>query len=252
MRTLLWKELTEAWRSYRLLLVTAVLLVMGLLGPLSAKYLPVILANMANVPEGLAEVMPKPDAAMALTEYMDNLVQFGVILAILVPMAAVVGEKAGGTAGVTLSKPVKRWSFLLAKFVAHGVTFSVGILAAAVGGYYYTGVLFEWPPIGRFLAANALVLVYLLVFVAFTVLTSTLARSQLAAAGMAFGALVALGLLGAIPELGRHLPSALVAWSRLLTLSAPAQSAWGALAVSLGVIVTALTVAWIVFRRQEL
>ncbi|MEW6567327.1 MAG: ABC transporter permease subunit [Chloroflexota bacterium] len=252
MATLLWKEFTEAWRSYRLLILAAVLLAAGMLGPLSAKYLPQLLARMADVPEALAELMPQPDKAMAVGEYVDNLVQFGAILAILMPMAAVVGEKAGGTAEFTLSKPVRRSSFLLAKFAAHATSFTVAVLAAALGGYYYTGLLFEWLPAANFLAANALVLLYLLVLVGLTLLSSTLARSQLAAAGVAFGALLAMRLLGAIPNLGRHLPAALIGWARALALSAPAEPAWSALALSLAVIGSALASAWLIFRCQEL
>lgn len=252
MATLLWKEITEQWRSYRLVIVAAVLTAFGILGPLSAKYLPLMLAEMPGVPEGLAEIMPEPDAAMAMGEYLDNLTQFGVILAILIPMAAVVGEKTGGTAEVTLSKPVSRAAFLGAKFLAHGFTLAVGVLFAAIGGFYYAGILFRWPPAGAFVAVNALVLAYLLLFVGLTLLASTLARSQLAAAGMSFGMLLLLGLLGSIPSLGRWLPSAVLGWARALALGASVEPCWSALAVCIALTAAAILVAWLVFRRQEL
>ncbi len=252
MTTLLWKEITEGWRSYRLVIVAAVLAAFGMMGPLSAKYLPLLLTEMPGVPAGLADFMPEPDAAMAMSEYLDNLTQFGVILAILIPMAAVVGEKTGGTAEATLSKPVSRAAFLGAKFLAHGLALAVGVLLAAIGGYTYTGFLFSWPPAGAFMAANALVLAYLLLFVGLTLLASTLARSQLAAAGMSFGMLLALGLFGAIPSLGRWLPSAVLGWARGLVLGAAVEPGWGPLAVCLGLTAAALLAAWAVFRRQEL
>lgn len=252
MPTLLWKEFTEAWRSYRLLIQTVVLLAMGILGPLSARYLPQLLATMADVAEGLAEVMPVPDTAMAIGEYLDNVVQFGAILAILVPMPAVVGEKTRGTAEFTLSKPVRRSSFFMAKFVVHVGSFAVALVVAALGGYYYTGVLFEWLPIIPFLMANVLVWLYLSLLVGVTLLCSTVARSQLATAGMAFGTLLSLGLLSSIPALSRHMPGALIAWARALALSLPPEPRWSALGVSVGVIAGALALAWAIFRRQEL
>ncbi|OGO08948.1 MAG: hypothetical protein A2Z66_07370 [Chloroflexi bacterium RBG_13_66_10] len=252
MATLLWKELTEQWRSYRLPIVAAVLAAFGIMGPLSAKYLPLMLAEMPGVPEGLAEFMPQPDAALALGEYLDNLSQFGMILAILIPMAAVVGEKSVGTVEITLSKPVSRAAFLGAKFVANGITLGAGVFLAAVGGFYYTGVLFTWPPLGAFAAANALVFAYLLLFVALTLFASTLARSQLAAAGMSFGMLLGMGLLGAIPSLAPRLPAAVLGWARALALGAPADAGWSALAVCLVLIGAALLASWLIFRRQEL
>ncbi len=252
MSTLLWKEFSEAWRSRRLPILTAVLLAMAMLGPLSARFLPEILAAMAEVPQGLIEAMPEPDTAMAVAEYFDNVVQFGAILAILVPMGAVVGEKTGGTAEFTLSKPVRRSSFLLAKFAAHAGSFGLALLVAALGGYYYTGVLFEWLPVAPFLTANLLVWLYFTVLVGVTLLCSTVARSQLAAAGMAFGVLLGMGLLGLLPNVNDHLPAAVIGWARALALSLPAEARWSAVGVSLAIAAGALALAWALFRRQEI
>ena len=252
MRVLLWKELLEQWRSYRLLVVGAVLTVLGLSGPLSAYYLPQLLAQVPGMPAGLADLMPEPDLGMAVGEYLDNLLQIGVILAILVPMAAVVGERVGGTAEITLSKPVSRGAFLGAKFIAYGLTFSAGMALASIAGYYYVGVLFEWLPPLKFLAVNAGMLLYLAVFVAISILASTLARSQLAAAGMGFGAMIPLGLLGAWPVLGPYLPGAIPAWARLALTQAESAPAWAGFAGALGIILAALVGAWLRLRRQEL
>jgi ABC-2 type transport system permease protein len=252
MGTLFWKEIVEQWRSYRLLIVAAVLAAFGMMGPLSAKYLPLLLEEVAGVPEGLAEVMPTPDMAMALTEYIDNLTQFGVILAILIPMGAVVGEKVGGTAGMTLSKPVSRAGFLAAKFLANAITLAAGVILAALGGFYYTGVLFTWPPVTAFGAANALLFAYLGLFASLTLFASTMARSQLAAAGLSFFMLLLLGLLGAIPQFGSRLPAAVLQWARGLATGAAIEPAWAALATCLGLTAAALLGAWLVFRRQEL
>jgi ABC-2 type transport system permease protein len=200
-RTLFWKEWLEQRRSYRLLAAVIVLAIAGILGPLTAKYLPQMLASMADVPEGLAAILPAADISMAVGEYTDNLVQFGVLLALLLPMAAVVGEKTQGTAALSLSKPVSRFSFLAAKVTAQGVTLLVAVATASAIGYLYIGFLFGWLDPLSFAAANALFWVYFIVLLSMTILASTLARSTLAAAGMAFGALIALGILGGVPAL---------------------------------------------------
>ena len=71
-------------------------------------------------------MLPQPTAELAVSELVDNLAQFGLVLALLVPMAAVVGEKTSGTAALTLSKPVGRGAFLAAKLLALVVTFGAG------------------------------------------------------------------------------------------------------------------------------
>ena len=252
MGTLFWKEWLEQRRSYRLLAAVTVLAIGGMLGPLTAKYLPQMLASMADVPAGLEAILPPADISMAVGEYSGNVVQFGGLLALLLPMAAIVGEKIQGTAALTLSKPVSRLSFVAAKVIAQGLTLLLGLLAASLAGYFYTGVLFGWLDAARFVAANALYWVYLTALLSLTILASALARSILASVGMAFGALITLGILGSLPDLSLYMPAALLAWGRALALGLPSDPAWAALAATVGLSLAALAVAWQVLRRQEL
>jgi ABC-2 type transport system permease protein len=251
-RTLFWKEWLEQRRSYRLLAAVIVLAIAGILGPLTAKYLPQMLASMADVPQGLEAILPAGDISMAVGEYSDNLVQFGALLALLLPMAAIVGEKTQGTAALTLSKPVSRFSFVAAKLGAQGLTLLLAVLTAVAIGYLYVGVLFGWlDPLG-FAAANAIYWVYLMVLSSLTILASALARSTVASAGIAFGGLITLGILGGLPPFSAYLPSALLVWGRALALGLPAEPAWAALAVSIVLSLTAVALAWQVLLRQEL
>jgi ABC-2 type transport system permease protein len=176
-----------------------------------------------------------------------------VILALLVPMGAIVGEKDRGTAAMVLSKPVSRAAFLLAKFVAAALVFLVGILLAALGAYYYTGILFEWLDVGQFALLNLLFWLNLLVYLALTIFASTLARSTVAAGGIGFGLFMLMWIVGIIPQIGKYLPDALQGWGMQLVLGGGTGApAWGALGVSLGLIVAALVGAVVVFRRQEI
>ncbi len=252
MRTLLWKELTEQWRSYRLLIVAAVLVATGILGPLSARYLNELMLAIPGAPPGLESVLPKPDAALAVEQLVKNLAQFGVILALLVPMATVVGEKASGTAAITLSKPVSRAAFLAAKFGALKVMLVTGIGLGVLAGYAYIGMLFEWLPGFGFLALAVLMTLYLLTYASLTLFASAVARSQRAAAGLAIGLALVLGFAGAIPQFATYLPGSLVGWGAALALGKPVAPVWGAAGVSAGISILALVSAWLAFRRQEL
>jgi len=254
MLTLLRKELREQWRSNRLLVVAAVLVAMGILGPLTARYMNEMLGSIPGTPEGLEAVLPPPTADLAVSELTDNLAQFGLILALLVPMAAVVGEKTSGTAALTLSKPVSRGAFLAAKLLALVVTFGVGISLAVGAGYAYTGMLFAWLPVGGFVQLAGTLLIYLLFYASLTLLASTLMRSQLAAAGLAFGLALVLGIGGTLPAVGALLPSALLAWGRVAASasSAPVEFPWKALLTAGLLIPALLMIGWAALRRQEL
>jgi len=252
MRTLLWKELREQWRSYRMLVVAAVLVAMGILGPLTARYMNELMASIPGTPEGLEAVLPAPTVEFAVAELVDNLAQFGLILALLVPMAAVVGEKSTGTAALTLSKPVSRGAFLLAKLLALLTTFAVGLSLSVAAGYAYTGMLFSWLPIGGFAVLAGMLLLYLLFYASLTLLASTLMRSQLAAAGLAFGLALSLGIVGTIPALGAYLPSALLGWGRAAANGMALEMPWKALATTLILIPASLLLGQAALRRQEL
>ncbi len=244
------KEWLEQWRTYRMLAVGVVLLVFGLLSPLLAKYTPEIIKLMPNG-ETMAQLIPAPTVLDAVTQYIKNIGQFGVILALLLTMGAVAQEKDKGTAAMMLVKPLPRATFLAAKFTALALTFAVAIAIAGAACYYYTWLLFDPLDVPRWLALNGLLLLFVLVYVALTLFCSVVTQSQVAAGGLALGLLFVLGLSGSVPGLGEYLPGQLLAWGGGL-MAGKAETFWPALGVSVGIIVVALAGARFIFERQEL
>lgn len=244
------KEWLEQWRTFRLLAVGVVLVFFGLLSPLFAKYTPEIIELIPNG-EAIAQLIPTPTAMDAVTQYIKNIGQFGVILALLLTMGAVSQEKDKGTAAMMLVKPLPRVTFLVAKFTALALMFALAIAIAGAACYYYTWLLFGALDVPRWLALNGLMLVFVLVYVALTLFCSVVAKSQAAAGGLALCLLFILGLIGSIPSLGEYLPGQLTAWGGRL-MAGEAEAFWSALWVSVGIIVVALMGAGLIFERQEL
>ena len=248
---LLGKELQEQWRTYRLLAVAVVFLVFGLLSPLIAKMTPEFVKLLPNGAQ-LSQMMPPPTASEAVGQYVKNISQFGVILALLLTMGAVAREKERGTAAIMLVKPVPRWAFLAAKFVAISSTFLVSTILAGAAAYYYTWLLFGALDIGGWVALNSLLFLFILVYIALTLLCSTLTRSQIVAGGLSFALAIVLALLGALPTVGTYLPAHLMAWGSRLSLGQSGSAGWPALWGSGLLILLALAAAWVVFARQEI
>lgn len=244
------KEITEQWRTKRLLIVAAVLVVFGFSSPLLAKVTPDLLRSIPDMPPGLADIIPDPTLVDAVGQYIKNMSQFGILLAVLMSMGVVTQEKERGTAAMMLTHPVSRLNFLLAKFAALALTFTASLAVAALGCWYYTLLLFEALPWGPFLALNGLMLVAFLVYVAVTLFCSTLARTQGAAAGLAFAALVLVAGVGSLPRIGEVFPGQLFNWGGTLVVGVEASN-WPAFWVSLGIICVSLAACWLVFRRQE-
>jgi ABC-2 type transport system permease protein len=245
------KEMTEQWRTSRFLIVVAVLAVFGLASPLLAKFTPELLKAIPDVPVELLSAFPTPTVTDAVAQYMKNMSQFGILLALLMAMGVVVQEKERGTAAFFLTRPVSRETFLLAKFTALTIMFTVSLALAALGCWYYTRVLFEALAWGPFLVLNGLMLVVFLVYMAMSLLASTLARTNGTAVGLAFLALVLLGGIGALPRIGDYFPGKLFSWGAA-QMFGTADPAWAAFGISLGIIVAALVAAMLIFRNQEL
>jgi ABC-2 type transport system permease protein len=244
------KEIMEQWRTSRLLVLLVVLGFFGMSSPLMAKFMPQLIGLIPGG-EQFTSLIPQPEIQDAISQYIKNIGQFAVLLAIFLSMGTMVQEKERGTAVMMLSKPLGRGPFLLAKFLALAFSFFVSLAVAGVLGYWYTVFLFHAPQAGAWVGLNLLVWFYCLVYVAITLLASTIVRSQAAAAGISFGVLLVLAIFSSLPGLGQYLPGQLVNWGADLFTN-PANQSWVALGVSGGVIVACLLAAWLVFRQQEL
>ncbi|MBN1140017.1 MAG: YhfC family intramembrane metalloprotease [Anaerolineae bacterium] len=245
------KELLQQWRSRRALVVGVVFLLFGLGSPLLAKFTPEMLRLVPGA-EQFADLVPTPTAADAMGQYIKNLTQFGFILAVLLGMGAVAGEKERGTSALILSKPLPRWAFILSKFVAQALVYLLAFGLATAGAAYYTALLFEPLALGPFMFGNLLLWVWLLCFAAVVLLGSTLVPSTGAAAGIGFGGAVALLLAGSIPRYGQLAPAGLVTWASQLGLAGPETANGGALAAALVWIVVCLIASVAAFENQEL
>jgi ABC-2 type transport system permease protein len=243
------KEWMELIRSYRLMVVIIVLLFFGLTSPLLAKFTPELLRLIPT--GGISIQIPAPTVMDAIGQYIKNMAQFGILLALLLTMGAIAQEKDKGTAAMMLVKPLPRGAFLTAKFLGLAAMFAVSLVVAGIAAYYYTLLLFEAMDIVHWLVLNALLFVYVLVYVAITLFCSTLTKSQVAAGGIALGLLIILGLIGSIPGLGKYLPGELTTWGARL-MSGDTTPSWIAFGISMGLIVIPLLAAWLIFNHQEI
>ena len=112
------KELLEAWRNQRFLVVGVIFLLLGIISPVGAKYLPELLKALGTGQQGVQVIVPTPTVNDAIAQFLKNVAGTGVFVALLLPMSAIAREKEQGTASFVLTKPVSRQAFLAAKALA--------------------------------------------------------------------------------------------------------------------------------------
>ncbi len=250
-RTLLNKELREQRRTFRLWIMIVVLLVSGMISPLLAKYTPLILGMVPGLPPAFAALIPEPTILDSFSQYVKNVSQFGVIVVIVLTMGVMAQETERGTASMLLTKPINRSAVVLAKWTAGVISLVAGLALAAAAFTFYTLVLFGSFSAFEFLALNVMLAVFMVFYLSLALLASTLAHTQAMAAAGAFGGLVLVLAIGAIPRIGDYLPNELMSWGISLFSSTP-QAAWGALITSLVMIMLFIGAAIWRFQNQEL
>jgi ABC-2 type transport system permease protein len=248
------KELLEAWRTRRLPAVAILFVVVGIISPLTAKYLNEILTLALG--DQLPVILPEPTAAMAIEQVQKNLGQMGALAAIALAMGSVASELDRGTAALVLAQPATRPAFLAAKLVGIAVVLAVCTGLVMGVAWIYTAILFEPLPVGGFLAFAVLSWLSLFAWAALTFLASTVTGSSMAAAGLGFVALIGLSLVAVIPAIDHLLPTGLAMPAALLATGQAATVDGVALATALAgtlVLVGACAgLAVAAFRRREL
>jgi len=251
-RELLEKEVIEAWRTSRLVLVCALFVVLGIASVVIIRYLPDLQVLFGPIDEelGLGE-LGLPDAIDLVAR---NLVQFGSIAAVLLAMGSVAGERERGTLGLVLSKPVSRTAFLAAKVVGIAMVLGLATALGVLAAWLYSSLLYGvTDPVG-WIQLAMLVLLAVLVPAAITFLGSVLAGSPLGAATLGVAALVILSLGATLPTATPWFTSGLIELARAAPLEGigsdlePAQT----VAVSLGIVALSLGLAWWRFSRSDI
>lgn len=247
--TLLKKELREYWRTYRALALGVMFVVFGLLSPATARYLPDIFARIDM--QGIVIQLPPPTVADGNAQFVKNMSQIGTIVLILVAMGAVARERDKGTVAFTLSKPVTRGAFLLAKAVALVFITWTSLGLSALVHWTYTRLLLGPLPFGECMLMAALVGLYLTVILALTFLGSTLTKSLILAGAFGFAGYLGISLAGAIPRLGQHTPNALLG-KALAAGNGTLQMTWSGALTGAGIILACWVLSWAWFRKTEL
>jgi ABC-2 type transport system permease protein len=250
-RTLLAKEFREQLRTSRFVIMVVVLFISGLISPVLAKYTPALIRAVPNIPPALAAMIPDPTVNDAITQYVKNVGQFGLLLVVILTMGAIAQEKERGTAAMLLVKPVRRSAVVLTKWLVMMATILVGLAISGLGGLLYTLALFELLPIGPFVILNLLIAFFLGVYLSVALLASTLARTQSMAAGGAFGGLAVLLVLSSLPRVSEYMPSQLLTWGSEIVLGGET-TPWAAIAISTAIIILSLVIACLWFEREEI
>ncbi len=141
------KEILEQRRTWKFLAMAGFFVVLALL----ISIIPFIVSEVRSEPRGPEE------AREVLSGFGFSIFGLGTLLAIIVAMGSLAGERASGTAAMTLSKPVTRAAFVAAKLLGLVFTIFSALAVASVAMYVLTLFLFDNGGLARFAGFMAII-----------------------------------------------------------------------------------------------
>jgi ABC-2 type transport system permease protein len=248
------KEITENLRTKKLLVLGCVFLFFAFTSPLLARYIGEFFEFLMPAAEAelFMAMLPPPSWVDSYAQFYGNVTQVGTIVVILMYMGLVLREKTNGTADLVFCKGLSPASFILAKFTVAAMAALLCLLAAIFINYGYTVMLFnEGGHIGHVLAGAGAYAVFVLMMLAWVILSSTLAKST----GMAalFGFLGFMGLipLSILPRIGRFSPGNLMTNNLTITLGHYPDELAANIGLALGLTAVFLWLAIRKLKKQE-
>jgi ABC-2 type transport system permease protein len=245
------KELKEIVRTWRIWVLPAILIFLGVLSPVTAKLTPALVQSVTGDQPGVVLELPDPTTVDAYLQWTKNLVQIVLIAVIISTAGTIAGEKRSGTAILVLTKPVSRQAMVVAKVLGNLVLVIGGTVAGALACLGATAVLFEVSSVPEFAGATALWLVLAVLFLCVMTLLSVLIDSQAGAAGIGLVVYLALAVLNAWGPAKEYSPAGLLGAADAVATGQDVAVLWPVLTAVGASVAIVVAAAW-AFRRVEL
>lgn len=197
-------EWLRAVRSHRGLVLGIVYVFFGLLGPLTAKYMPQ-LAKYASTQITIIAPAPKPEHG--ILNFVSQAGQTGLIVTVIVVAGALCFDARRGLAVFYRTRASGPFALIWPRFVAAAVLAVAAYVLGTAAAWFETAVLLGGLPAADLLEGVLLEAVYLVFAVAVVAAASAVGRRTLSTVGIACGVLfVVLPIAGLITGVGPWVP----------------------------------------------
>ncbi len=247
----LWRlEVLRVMRTRRWIALVAVYVGFGLLGPLSAKYIAKILELSGSGKDGVVIKFPPPVPADGIAQYMNNALQIGTIVAVIVAAGALVFD-AIPEMGVFLRTRVPSvWRILVPRLVVSLAVCVAAFVLGTAAAWYETSVLLGPLSVSALAWGTLLGALFLAFLVALVAAIAQVARGILGTVMGSLVVLIVLPILGVVHAIQVYLPTRLGGALTELVGGVPAGDFWRSALVTLVAIAGLLALAARGARRR--
>ncbi|MCL2096359.1 MAG: ABC transporter permease [Oscillospiraceae bacterium] len=207
------KEILELFRTVKGIILAVIFLLVGISSPVLAKLTPEIIkwAGIDGSDEefaALTALIPTPDSAASYEQFFSNFNTMGLISVIIVFAGVIANEKSKGTAAYMLTKNISRTQFILSKLASAAAFVFASLIISLGSQMIYTGILFGDKIIDNksVIIFSALLFLYLIFILTFTLFSSVLTKTATSAAFLGFLFFIVFNIFAALPKIGKYMP----------------------------------------------
>ncbi|ARD48247.1 ABC transporter permease subunit [Sporosarcina sp. P33] len=191
------KEWVESVKTYKLLLVTVVFSILGVLNPFTAKITPVMMEKL--MPEGTVVDLPDPTALDSWLQFYKNVPQMGLIVFVLLFSTMMSKELEKGTLVILLTKGLHRSTVITAKFFMALCYWTWAIALSFSITYAYTAYYWDQSQLHHLLFAASCLYVFGIFILAVTLWGNTLFAASYGGILVALIAVISLFIAAIFP-----------------------------------------------------
>jgi ABC-2 type transport system permease protein len=244
-------EILRLMRTSRWLVLGAVYVAFGLMGPLAARYMKELLDLAGGDMEGVVIEFPEPVPADGIIQYVNNAVQVGTLVTIIVAAGALAFDSIAEMGVFLRTRVGSVWRILAPRLAVSFLAASAAFVLGALAAWYETIVLLGALDTGAVALGVALGVVFLAFVVAVVAVVAQWARTMLATVMTSLVVLISLPIVGIADVVGRWLPTRLGGALADLVGDATFGDYAGPTAVALASLPLLLWLAVVGARRRE-
>lgn len=244
------KEIYELAKTYKLLLLVIVFLILGFMNPITAKFTPDLLESFME--EGVSINLPEPTIMDSWMQFFKNVNQMGLIVLVIMFSGIISNELAKGTLINMLTKGLSRKTVILSKFTSTCLIWTVVYFLAELVTFLYSMLFWDDTEVANLLFSVSLVWMFGIFLISAVILGGILFKSS-------YGAMLFCGLIVAcllflnmLPSIKEYNPVQLVVVNMdLLKENIEVSDLLKCIWVNIGASVLFLALSIVVFCKRE-
>ena len=244
------KEFVEFLRTYKLLILFAVFLLFGMMNPLTAKLIPVILDNF--MPEGVEVILGEPTAIDSWLQFYKNIPQIGLFIVVILFSGNMAQEYAKGTLINLITKGLNRSTVILSKYTLMIIMWTAAYALCFIVSWAYTEYFWSQEALSSIVFAAMCLWIYGIFLISIIMLGSVLLNKAYSNLMFTGGLVVVQFLLNISPKIAKYNPIMLASSNIQLIQGADKMDYIVPIIISLSLSILLVLISIILFNKKRI